>query len=165
MARTAGDPVAQRRSVALLDHLARMTRARAASALARQGLRARHLVALTLLRDHGGMPQHALASALDMDRTNLVGLLNELEAGGLVARRRSPEDRRRHNVEITAVGARRLAKAEAALGAVEDDVLGGLSAAERSRLYDLLRRATREHILDRTSASRAGPRGSPPAGD
>ena len=139
---------------ALLDHLARLTRVRAESALGRHGLRPRHLVALTLLRDQGGMPQPGLATALEMDRTNLVGLLNDLERDGLVARRRSTEDRRRHIVEITAAGAERLARAEEALGAVEDDVLGGLSAAQRRTLYDLLRRATDEHVLDCTSASR-----------
>jgi DNA-binding MarR family transcriptional regulator len=107
-----------------------------------------------MLRDYGGMPQHALATALEMDRTNLVGLLNELESQNLVARRRSPEDRRRHVVELTAAGAKKLAKAEDAIAGVEDDVLGGLSDLERRQLYDLLHRATREHLLDCTSASR-----------
>jgi DNA-binding MarR family transcriptional regulator len=118
-----------------------------------------------MLRDHGGMPQPGLATALEMDRTNLVGLLNELERQGLVERRRSPEDRRRHVVELTGAGAERLAEAEDDLAAVEDAVLGGLTEAERATLYDLLRRATREHILDCTSASREWAAGSTRAGD
>jgi hypothetical protein len=36
---------------------------------------------------------------------------------------RSPEDRRRHLVEVTDAGAEQLAKAECALSAVEDEVL------------------------------------------
>jgi DNA-binding MarR family transcriptional regulator len=142
------------RSTALIDHLARMTRARAQAALEEHGLRPRPLVALTLLRDHGGFSQQGLASALQMDKTNLVGLLNGLEDDALIARRRSPEDRRRHIVEITEAGAARLAEAEAALASVEDDVLGGLSEDERETLYGLLRRATSEHVLDCTQASR-----------
>jgi len=89
------------RSSALLDHLARLTRLRAESALAPLGLRPRHLVALTVLRDHGSPTQQALAAALRTDRTNLIGLLNELETDGLILRRRSSEDRRRHIVELT----------------------------------------------------------------
>jgi DNA-binding MarR family transcriptional regulator len=146
-------PAAQHRSSALLDHLARLTRARAESALDRHGLRPRHLVALTLLRDHGGFSQQDLGAALQMDKTNVVGLLNDLENDGLTARRRSPQDRRRHMVEITAAGIAKLSEAEEALAAVEDDILGGLSENERETLYQLLQRATREHVLDCSSAS------------
>ena len=92
------------RSGPLLDHLARLNRARAESALVPLGLRPRHLIALTVLRDHGGMTQQALAAALQVDRTNLVGLLNELEDDGLIARTRSTEDRRRHLVALTDAG-------------------------------------------------------------
>ena len=138
---------------ALLDHLARLTRTRAHVALEDQGLRPRQLVALTLLRDHGGISQQSLAAALQIDKTNLVGLLNELERDGLVARRRSAEDRRRHIVEITEAGTAKLGAAEAALGSIEDDVLGALSDSERETLYDLLRRATSEHVLDCTKAT------------
>jgi DNA-binding MarR family transcriptional regulator len=103
---------------ALLDHLARRMRLRAEAVLAPLGLRPRHLVALTVLRDRGGSTQQALAATLEMDGTNIVGLLNELEAEKLIERRRSPEDRRRHLVELTDVGADRLATAECALSAV-----------------------------------------------
>src|ERR1700716_3058785 len=92
------------RSGALLDHLARRMRLRAESELAPLGLRPRHLVALTVLRDRGGSTQQALSSTLMMDGTNVVGLLNELEAEQLIERRRSPQDRRRHVVELTANG-------------------------------------------------------------
>jgi DNA-binding MarR family transcriptional regulator len=144
---------------ALLDHLARVTRVRAESELDRHGLRPRHLVALTLLRDHGGVSQQGLATALQMDKTNLVSLLNDLEGSGFLARRRSPEDRRRHVVEITPAGTARLREAEAALVAVEDDVLGALDAEERETLYQLLQRATSQHVNDCAAASQdwAGP--------
>src|ERR1035437_1439775 len=110
------------RSSALLDHLARLMRLRAESALAPLNLRSRHLVALTVLRDHGSPTQQVLAAALHTDRTNLIGLLNELETEGLILRRRSNEDRRRHIVGMTAEGSARLASAECALAAAEGDV-------------------------------------------
>lgn len=112
------------------------------AALAPLGLRSRHLIALTVLRDQGGSTQQALATTLQVDRTNLVGLLNELEVDGLIARRRSTEDRRRHIVELTDPGAHRLAKAELALAAAEDEVLSGLSRDQREALYLLLQQAT-----------------------
>ncbi|GAA4576280.1 MarR family winged helix-turn-helix transcriptional regulator [Micromonospora coerulea] len=126
----------------LLDHLARRMRMRAETVLAPLGLRPRHLVALTVLRAQGGSSQQALAGTLAMDGTNIVGLLNELEGEGLIERRRSPEDRRRHVVELTEAGARRLGEAECALAAVEGEVLGALDTGQRQTLYDLLQRAT-----------------------
>ena len=116
-------------------------RLRAEGVLAPLGLRPRHLVALTVLRDRGGCAQQALAVTLDMDGTNVVGLLNELEAENLIERRRSTEDRRRHLVKLTDAGAEQLAKAEYALAAVEDEVLGALDASQRETLYGLLQQA------------------------
>jgi DNA-binding MarR family transcriptional regulator len=132
----------------LLDHLARRMRLRAESALAPFGLRPRHLVALTVLRDGGGSTQQALSTTLQIDRTNLVGLLNELEADKLIERRRSSEDRRRHIVELTTAGADRLRQAECALAAVEEDVLGRLDAEQRETLYRLLQHATSTDVVE-----------------
>jgi len=127
-----------RRSGALIDYLARHLRRRSESALAPLGLRTRHLVALTVLRDRGDVTQRDLATALVLDSTNIVGLLNELEAKGLVHRRRSPEDRRRHVVSLTGEGVSLLYQAETALTAVEDEVFETLSPAQRDQLHDLL---------------------------
>jgi DNA-binding MarR family transcriptional regulator len=141
------------RSSALLDHVARLTRLRGESALAPLGLRPRHLVALTVLRDHGSPTQQALGAALQTDRTNLIGLLNELETHGLIVRRRSTEDRRRHFVELTDGGVQRLMEAEVALAAAEDEVLAALDADEREQLYQLLAKATTSHVADCAAAA------------
>jgi len=129
------------RSSALLDYLARRMRLRTEAVLAPLGLRPRHLVALTVLERLGGSTQQALATTLAMDGTNIVGLLNELEADKLIERRRSPEDRRRHLVELTETGADQLAKAECALAEVEQETLGALDATQRETLYNLLQLA------------------------
>ena len=130
---------------ALVDHLARLTRAKAEVALAPLGLRPRHLVALTVLRDQGPASQQVLASTLRIDRTNLVGLLNDLESDGLIVRERSTEDRRRHNVALTDSGLERLESAETALESVEDDVLGALDEEQRATFQELLQTVTRRH--------------------
>jgi DNA-binding MarR family transcriptional regulator len=126
---------------ALVDHLARRLRLRSESVLAPLGLRPRHLISLTVLRDRGGSSQQDLAKILEMDSTNVVTLLNELEAEGLIERRRSPADRRRHLVELTDVGTKLLARAEFALTAVEDEVFRALGHDQRETLYELLQQA------------------------
>ncbi|MDX6256505.1 MAG: hypothetical protein QOJ11_2839 [Frankiales bacterium] len=141
------------RSGALLDFLARRMRLRTEAVLAPLGLRPRHLVALTVLRVRGGSTQQALATTLAMDGTNIVGLLNELEADKLIERRRSPEDRRRHVVDLTEAGMEQLAKAERALAEVDEEVLGALDASQRETLYNLLQLAA-------TGAGASCPRGA-----
>jgi len=144
---------APHRAGALLDHLARRIRMRAEGVLAPLGLRPRHMIALTVLRDGGGCSQQSLAARLEMDGTNVVGLLNDLEKDGLLERRRSPEDRRRHVVELTGAGAQRLGAAECALAAVENEVLGTLDEQQRETLYELLRQAASGAVPSCTEAA------------
>jgi DNA-binding MarR family transcriptional regulator len=91
-------------------------------------------------------------ATLEMDGTNIVGLLNELEARQLIERRRSPEDRRRHLVELTGAGAEQLAKAESALSAAEDEVLGALDETQPETLYSLLQQAAVDTTVSCTAA-------------
>jgi len=141
MATAAERDLGTHQSLALLNHLARVARRGSDAALAPLGLRPLALVALTLLRDHGSATQQALAEAMRLDASNLVGLLNELEQQGLLVRMRDPGDRRRHIVEISKPGRARLERAERALAAVQDEVLAGLEEQERDALYALLLRA------------------------
>ena len=133
---------AEHLSAPLLVHLARRMQTEAEVELAVFGLRARHVIALTLLRDHGEQNQSDLATTLGLDATNVVALLNELEADDLVQRRRSPQDRRRHTVSLTDAGKARLKEVEDLLGGVEQRVLDPLSPEEQQTLYSLLSRAT-----------------------
>lgn len=125
---------------ALLDQIGRQLRRHSEPVLEAIGMRPRHLLTLTVLRDRGGSSQADLADLLRIDRTNLVGLLNELETDGWIERRRSPEDRRRHIVELTAAGHEILSRAEFALAAVEDEVFSALDNEQRATLYSLLHR-------------------------
>ena len=108
---------------------------------AQMGMRLKEYASLSYLRHSGGVPQHALAEALHMDANNCVLVLNELESAGFAERRRDPNDRRRHIVEMTPEGERALEQAERALETVEDEVLGPLDKEERATLRDLLNRA------------------------
>jgi MarR family transcriptional regulator for hemolysin len=79
-----------------LKLVARRIGAEAESEVDRFDLRPRHVIALTLLDLVGKQSQSDLAEALRVDRTNLVGLPNDLETADLIERRRSPRDPRRH---------------------------------------------------------------------
>ena len=134
-------PEVEHRIQPLVEHLARVGRRAAEASLSPGGLRTRHLIALKLLCDQGPANQQDLADALSLDPSNVVGLLNELEERQLITRRRDPADRRRHIVELSALGQDELARAYSRLGLVEDDLLSALSAEERDTLYTLLVRA------------------------
>src|ERR1700736_3742931 len=86
------------------------------------GMHLRQLMALSYVRDHDGAPQQELADALCMDANNVVLLLNELEDLDYVTRRRDPNDRRRHLVELTPGGRSALEGAEHAQEQIEDEV-------------------------------------------
>jgi DNA-binding MarR family transcriptional regulator len=128
-------------SLALLLHLASVGRRSADAATDAGALRQRHLVALTLIRDHSPISQQDLAEGLHLDPSNVVGVLNELEERALVSRRRDPADRRRHIVEISEDGYAELAAMERRLACVEDDLLKALTADQRTALHELLLRA------------------------
>jgi DNA-binding MarR family transcriptional regulator len=139
--------------IALLDHLARAGRRAAETMLDPSGLRPRHLIALTLLSDHGAASQQGLADTLSLDPSNVVGLLNELEARALITRRRDPSDRRRHIVEISTEGESQLRAAQRLLACVENDVLRALSPDERAALHTLLVRAAGGQLPDTSACS------------
>jgi DNA-binding MarR family transcriptional regulator len=142
-------------ALALLDHLARVGRRASEAAIAPGGLRPRHLVALTLLSDHGPANQQGLAEALGLDPSNVVVLLNDLEDRGLVTRRRDPADRRRHIVELSRNGEAELRSAQQRLARVEDQLLHALTADERETLHCLLVRAAGGQLPSCTGAADA----------
>jgi DNA-binding MarR family transcriptional regulator len=123
----------------LLTRLAKQVYRRSSEELL--GVHMRLLMALSYVRDHDDAPQQELAEALCMDANNVVLLLNELEDLGYIARRRDPNDRRRHLVKLTEAGSRALTSAERAQETIEDDVLGALDPNERAILWQLLTRA------------------------
>jgi MarR family transcriptional regulator, lower aerobic nicotinate degradation pathway regulator len=127
----------------LLAQLGRAVTRQYRCALSPIGLKPRETQALLRLRDNGAMSQQALGAALDIDASNLVALLNELEADSLISRRRDPDDRRRHVVEISKRGTKLVGEVESAAAEVEDRFFAALDDDERAALEDLLARVAR----------------------
>jgi len=118
------------------------------------GVRLKQSMLLGELRDSGGaMPQQSLCGAMHLDANNLVLMLNDLEDDGYIERKRDPEDRRRHIVELTSAGTKALDRAEKGMESVEDEVLAALTKSQRAELRKLLALALSGGEDEATSAA------------
>ncbi len=84
-----------------------------------------------------GVTQSRLAEAVRRDRSTMVGVLDQLEARGLIERRRG-EDRRTNGLWLTRAGRALLARALRGIARHERRIAARLSAAERRQLLALL---------------------------
>jgi DNA-binding MarR family transcriptional regulator len=107
-------------------------------ALTDHDLKPRQFQILDLLADRGPIGQRELGETMAIDHSILVTMLNPLEADGLIERRRSCTDRRRHVVTVTPAGKRRLASAAQAQREAEDALFAALTERQRDQLRDLL---------------------------
>src|SRR4051812_34499047 len=130
--------IAQQWPTLLMIKLGRITSHRFTLALEPFGIRPRHMAALIELRDRGELTQQSLCGQLHLDPTNLVAILNELEQQGYATRRRDPDDRRRHLVEVSKRGLAVIDKVSEVMDGVEADLLADFSPEEREQLEVLL---------------------------
>ncbi|WP_193183083.1 MarR family winged helix-turn-helix transcriptional regulator [Nisaea sediminum] len=68
------------------------------------GLRMTSYTALVLIMSNPGLSQSQLADVMDMERPNLVVIVDELERRGLIARDRLKTDRRTYALNVTRAG-------------------------------------------------------------
>ncbi|WP_207225716.1 MarR family winged helix-turn-helix transcriptional regulator [Blastococcus saxobsidens] len=117
--------------------VARVTNA----ALAEHGLRVRQYSVLVLACDApDGLSQRELATQLALDPSQVVLLVDELAAAGLVQRQAPETDRRTRLVVATAEGCRVREAAGRDADAALETPLRLLGDAERDRLRDMLTR-------------------------
>jgi DNA-binding MarR family transcriptional regulator len=129
----------------LLKRLGAAAKERSMQAYERMGLHPYHHAILIALDERSHETQGSIADALGYDRGQLVGLLDELEERGLIERRRDPDDRRRHLVNLTPAGKRTLRRLRALAREIEDEFLACLDQDERVTLHALLRRLAEQH--------------------
>jgi len=125
----------------LFFRLWRASHTRIAAALESIGLTPALFGLLNILGAREGAMQQELGSAMGVDPSTMVSLIDELESAGLAKRRPHPTDRRARAVAVTPKGRRVLERARKMAMQVEDEVLRGLTAGERRELLTLLRRA------------------------
>jgi len=104
------------------------------------GLSPKHFGILVLVQRRGPMRQTDVADLLRVDRTTVMKLIDELEAGGFVKRGADPSDRRANAVKATAKGSQWLEKLKPAAEEVERRFLAPLSSGEQETLRELLMR-------------------------
>jgi MarR family transcriptional regulator, lower aerobic nicotinate degradation pathway regulator len=125
----------------LFFRLWRASHTRIAEGLESIGLTPALFGILNYLGPREGAIQLEIASAMGIDPSALVSLIDELERAGLAKRRPHPSDRRAREVTLTAKGRRLRDRGRRMASQVDDEVLQGLTAAERRDLERLLRRA------------------------
>lgn len=102
--------------------------------LAQCEITAPQLVCLHMLATEGRLTSRALAGKVHVNPSTLVGILDRLEAKGLVSRHRGQEDRREVFVELTRQGAAFVASAPSPLQSALVDRLRQLPRKDQSRL-------------------------------
>lgn len=124
----------------LILRLGRAAAFRLGCALSKLAMRPHEFAILDGLAQAGPTSQGGLGEMLRVHASNLVAMIDALEADGLVVRRRDPADRRRYMLQLTAAGRRRLERARRAAEEAEEELLAPLSEDERRRLHGYLSR-------------------------
>lgn len=119
--------------------------ARSIQVSAPHGLPTGSLTVLALIAANPGSSQTALATRAGLNKSALVGIVDQLERRGLVERERVATDRRRYEVVVTAKGEETMQELFAVVDAQEQplrDALGGRDIATLLKLLDRAIEAT-----------------------
>jgi DNA-binding MarR family transcriptional regulator len=125
----------------LLKHAQLRLAGLTSTALAPLGISGRECAVLIAIDDRTPLSQQEVARRMDVDRTTMVALIDDLEHKGLVQRRQDPDDRRKNVVILTDTGRDTLRRATAATEEVERCFLGSLSGDETAMLKKALQAA------------------------
>lgn len=98
------------------------------------GLRMLTYTVLVLIVDNPGTRQSQLADAMDIERPNLVAVIDELEELNLIVRDRAQTDRRAYALRATPKGLQLYDKAVAAVLAHEEELFDGFDAETTSKV-------------------------------
>jgi DNA-binding MarR family transcriptional regulator len=115
--------------------------------------------ALAAIEAEPEIDQATLAGLIAYDRVTIGGVIDRLEQKGLVTRAVSQHDRRARVLRLSAAGAKTLKELRPIIRALQDDILIGLTAAEKETFLRLIAKTTeagnalsRAPLLARTTA-------------
>jgi len=107
----------------------------------------------------GGFSQVELARLLDVGKVTLGGLIDRLEANGLITRVADEQDRRAKRVKLSRKGRKLLDRVEQVSLDVHDRIMDGISAAEEGQLIAILTKMKHNlKAMDAVPGSTAGRR-------
>ena len=93
---------------------------------------------LIALKSGGGRNQNELAASIGIRGATLTHHLNGMEDKGLITRRRDPQNRRVHIVELTAAGETMFHTLRESVTSFDRRLRRGLSAADREQFEAVL---------------------------
>jgi MarR family transcriptional regulator, lower aerobic nicotinate degradation pathway regulator len=124
----------------LLTFIAEHATERFEAAVAEHGIRSKHASVLVVVDAEGPMSQRALGRRLRIDKSPMVGLVDDLERLGLAERRRSDADRRVQDIHLTERGRDAVARVIELADAQNERTFSVLDDDERAQLHGLLLR-------------------------
>lgn len=98
---------------------------------------------LILIRENTGLSQSELGTAVGIDRSTMVAVIDRLEGRGWVVRAPSPSDRRSYALELSPEGERLVEELIPKVRAHERQMARDLSKEQQQQLIDLLQRVSR----------------------
>ena len=122
----------------LLGKAAQQVSRRARELLAPHGITPGQYALLKVLDGGAGLSGAELGQRLVLDSASITGLVDRLEALGLIERRPDPQDRRINRIHATAAAAALQPALDAAMDRLNREVASIL--ADRNGFYDALRR-------------------------
>lgn len=102
-------------------------------------LRLLSYTALVLIVDNPSIRMSQLAAAMDVERPNMVVIVDALESRELISRQRLETDRRAYALNITLAGRRLYEKATVAVHAHEERLTRQLDAKTRDKVIEAMK--------------------------
>ncbi len=115
--------------------------------LAAFDLRVLTFTALVMIKENAGTSQSKLANALQIERPNLVAIIDELENRELIVRERVVHDRRAYSLVVTKTGSQLCVSALNAVKAHEKNMFSCLTAADKKALTKMMLRIRQNNEL------------------
>lgn len=130
-----------------LRQASRSVQADLARTLRPLGLRMITFSALSVIAENPGLSQSRLAGALEVERPNLVAIIDQLAEAGWI-NRVPAQDRRAYALHLTEAGQAHLDLAVTAVEAHEKRLLGGLDPSILTAVKHLARHLTRPIVKE-----------------
>jgi DNA-binding MarR family transcriptional regulator len=124
----------------LMTFIAERAAERFERALHHEGIRVRHASVLVLIDAEGPMSQRALGRRLRIDKSPMVGVVDDLERLGLAERRRRDGDRRVQAIHLSDAGRALATRIQRVADELNESLFAPLDDAQRAQLQALLLR-------------------------
>ena len=121
---------------------------RFADLVCEHGIAPRQFFVLNLISEHQGESQQAIAESIGVAKSQMVAVVDELEAKGFLERRTNQNDRRQYALHVTSNGSKLLEETRAVAADYENSLRSALEPSEVEAMLSALRKLA---LLEGTS--------------